>query len=46
LRYWGIVKAYVGVVAGRIAAIGKAGNPDVQPNASRSVPTSKAYALR
>ena len=25
--YWGIVKADVGVKAGRIAAIGKAGNP-------------------
>jgi urease subunit alpha len=29
--HWGIVKADVGVRAGRIAAIGKAGNPDVQP---------------
>ncbi len=29
--YWGIVKADVGVKHGRIAAIGKAGNPDVQP---------------
>ncbi len=28
--HWGIVKADVGVRAGRIAAIGKAGNPDVQ----------------
>ncbi|HXK20596.1 MAG TPA: urease subunit alpha, partial [Polyangiaceae bacterium] len=32
LDYWGIVKADIGIVAGRIAAIGKAGNPDVQPN--------------
>src|SRR5271170_7005993 len=31
LDYWGIVKADVGVRNGRIAAIGKAGNPDVQP---------------
>ena len=28
---WGIVKADVGLKNGRIAAIGKAGNPDVQP---------------
>ena len=31
LDHWGIVKADVGIVDGRIAAIGKAGNPDVQP---------------
>ena len=29
--HWGIVKADVGIKNGRIAAIGKAGNPDVQP---------------
>jgi len=29
--YWGIVKADVGLKDGRIAAIGKAGNPDIQP---------------
>ncbi len=29
---WGIVKADVGLKDGRIAAIGKAGNPDVQPD--------------
>src|SRR5882757_5491615 len=29
--YWGIVKADVGIKDGRIAAIGKAGNPDIQP---------------
>jgi urease subunit alpha len=28
--HWGIVKADIGIKAGRIAAIGKAGNPDVQ----------------
>ncbi len=28
--YWGIIKADVGIKNGRIAAIGKAGNPDVQ----------------
>jgi urease subunit alpha len=32
LDYWGIVKADIGLRDGRIAAIGKAGNPDVQPN--------------
>ncbi|MFZ1539703.1 MAG: urease subunit alpha [Chromatiaceae bacterium] len=31
LDYWGIVKADVGIKGGRIAAMGKAGNPDVQP---------------
>ena len=29
--HWGVVKADVGLKDGRIAAIGKAGNPDVQP---------------
>lgn len=29
--HWGIIKADVGLKNGRIAAIGKAGNPDVQP---------------
>ena len=32
LDHWGIVKADVGIKDGRIAAIGKAGNPDIQPN--------------
>ena len=31
LDHWGVVKADVGVRHGRIAGIGKAGNPDVQP---------------
>jgi urease subunit alpha len=31
LDHWGIVKADVGLKGTRIAAIGKAGNPDVQP---------------
>ncbi len=31
LDHWGIVKADIGIKAGRIANIGKAGNPDVQP---------------
>ena len=31
LDHWGIVKADIGLKSGRIAAIGKAGNPDTQP---------------
>jgi len=31
LDHWGIVKADIGIVGGRIARIGKAGNPDIQP---------------
>ena len=30
IEHWGIVKADIGIKDGRIAAIGKAGNPDVQ----------------
>ncbi len=30
--HWGIVKADIGILGGRIARIGKAGNPDIQPN--------------
>ena len=29
--HWGIVKADIGIRAGRITGIGKAGNPDIQP---------------
>jgi len=29
--HWGIVKADIGIRDGKIAAVGKAGNPDVQP---------------
>ncbi len=32
IDHWGIIKADIGLKNGRIAAIGKAGNPDVQPN--------------
>jgi urease subunit alpha len=32
LDHWGIVKADIAIKDGRIAAIGKAGNPDVQAN--------------
>ncbi len=31
IDHWGIVKADIGLKEGRIAAIGKAGNPDTQP---------------
>jgi urease subunit alpha len=31
IEHWGIVKADIGIRGCRIAAIGKAGNPDVQP---------------
>src|ERR1700742_3311777 len=31
IDHWGIVKADVAITAGRIARLGKAGNPDVQP---------------
>ena len=32
LDHWGVVKADIAIKDGKIAAIGKAGNPDVQPN--------------
>ena len=32
IDHWGIVKADIGLKGGNIWAIGKAGNPDVQPN--------------
>src|SRR5580700_7157406 len=32
LDHWGVVKADIAIKDGRIAAIGKAGNPHVQPN--------------
>ena len=32
IDHWGIVKADVAISNGRLARIGKAGNPDVQPN--------------
>src|ERR1700694_1406972 len=32
LDHWGIVKADIGIKDGKILAIGKAGNPDIQPN--------------
>src|ERR1700744_5590125 len=40
LDHWGIVKADIGIVNGRIAAIGKAGNPDIQPNVTIAIGAS------
>ena len=37
LDHWGIVKADVGIKDGRIAAIGKAGNPDIQPSVNIAI---------
>jgi urease subunit alpha len=37
LDHWGVVKADIGIRGGRIAAIGKAGNPDVQGSPERPV---------
>ena len=37
LDHWGIVKADIGLKNGLIAAIGKAGNPDIQPNVTMSI---------
>jgi len=43
--HWGIVKADVGLKDGRIAAIGKAGNPDIQPDVTVIVgPGTEAIA--
>lgn len=45
LDHWGVVKADVGIKSGRIAAIGKAGNPDVQPGVNIIVgPGTEAIA--
>ena len=37
LDHWGIVKADIGLKAGRISAIGKAGNPDIQPGVTIAI---------
>ncbi len=37
LDHWGIVKADIGIKAGRIAGIGKAGNPDIQPDVTMAI---------
>jgi urease subunit alpha len=40
IDHWGIVKADVGLKDGRIAAIGKAGNPDIQPGVTIAIGAS------
>src|SRR5687768_5297791 len=35
--HWGIVKADIGLKDGKIAAIGKAGNPDIQPDITMAI---------
>lgn len=40
IDHWGIVKADVGLKDGRIAGIGKAGNPDIQPNVTLAIGAS------
>ncbi|KQW41030.1 MULTISPECIES: urease subunit alpha [Pseudomonas] len=40
IDHWGIVKADVGLKNGRIAAIGKAGNPDIQPDVTIAIGAS------
>ncbi|MDC8760942.1 urease subunit alpha [Janthinobacterium fluminis] len=37
LDHWGVVKADIGLKDGRIAAIGKAGNPDIQPGVTMAI---------
>jgi urease subunit alpha len=37
LDHWGVVKADIGLKGGKIAAIGKAGNPDIQPNVTMAI---------
>ncbi len=45
IDHWGVVKADVGLRDGRIAAIGKAGNPDTQPGVTIIVgPGTEAIA--
>lgn len=37
IDHWGIIKADIGLKAGRIAAIGKAGNPDIQSRVDMAI---------
>jgi urease subunit alpha len=37
MDHWGIVKADIGIKSGRITAIGKAGNPDIQPDVTMAI---------
>ena len=40
LDHWGIVKADIGIKDGQIAAIGKAGNSDIQPDVTMNIGAS------
>ena len=40
IDHWGIVKADIGIKNGRILAIGKAGNPDIQPDITIAIGAS------
>ena len=45
LDHWGVVKADIGITNGRITGIGKAGNPDIQPDVDIIVgPPTEAIA--
>lgn len=45
LDHWGIVKADIGIKNGRIVGIGKAGNPDIQPDVNIAIgPGTEAIA--
>ncbi len=45
LDHWAVVKADIGIKDGRIAGIGKAGNPDVQPDVTIAIgPGTEAIA--
>lgn len=45
IDHWGIIKADVAVRDGRIFAIGKAGNPDIQPNVDITIgPSTEVIA--
>src|SRR5262252_1356737 len=45
LDHWGIAKADIGLSGGRIAGIGKAGNPDIQPGVDIVIgPSTEAIA--
>ena len=45
LDHWGIVKADIGIKKGRIVGVGKAGNPDIQPEIDIIIgPSTEAIA--
>ena len=45
LDHWGVVKADIGIRDGRIASIGKSGNPDIQPGVDTPIgPSTEVIA--